>query len=105
MCFGIETGDGWYSLIDCLCKQIQSECDKSTSEYQVFAIQVKEKFGGLRFYTYNSTEEIEKYITFAENLSYYICSICGKMDETVTQTKGWIITLCEECKNSKANNR
>jgi len=105
MCWGIETGDGWYSLINCLCGQIQAECDRLGDNYQVVASQVKEKLGGLRFYTNCSTDTIEGYISFAVSLSYYICEKCGKMDRTVTQTRGWIITLCECCRNKRSEHK
>ena len=73
MCWGLEVGDGWYSLIDTLCEaltytyttsvQVDKEDGKrfgiepySDSYYfsveppQVIATQVKEKYGTLRFY-------------------------------------------------------
>jgi len=52
MCWGIETEDGWYFLIDNLCRCIQSriDCNRHAVSYQVEASQVKEKFGTLRFY-------------------------------------------------------
>jgi len=73
MCWGLEVGDGWYSLIDVLCEaltytystsvKVDEEDGKrlgiepySGSYYfmveppQVIATQVKEKYGTLRFY-------------------------------------------------------
>ena len=44
MPWGFECGDGWYDLIYQLSKDLMATCDK------VRAVQVKEKFGGLRFY-------------------------------------------------------
>jgi len=51
MCFGFECGDGWFDLIDVLCSTIQSYLDSNPSKQQVVVVQVKEKFGTLRFYT------------------------------------------------------
>lgn len=66
---------------------------------QVVASQIKEKFGGLRFYVNGANSEINNIINFAEHLSYHICEECGKMDETVVCFgKGWIRTLCYECR-------
>ena len=59
-------------------------------------LQVKEKFGGLRFYTTATTEEQNNYIHFAEGLSYKICEECGAMKDTMLYTSGWHKTLCPE---------
>lgn len=46
--FGLEVGDGWYTLLDELCSQLQHY--EKTYGILTIAAQVKEKFGGLRFY-------------------------------------------------------
>lgn len=56
--------------------------------------QVKEKFGGLRFYMNNATEKQYDYVNFAENLSYRICEECGTMKDVMTYGIGWNKTLC-----------
>ena len=48
MAWGIECGDGWFSLLNKMCQDI-TELSKG-KDIQVIAHQVKEKFGGLRFY-------------------------------------------------------
>ena len=58
------------------------------------ALQVKEKFGGLRFYVHGGTEEQQNYVRFAEGLSYRICEECGAMDGTKLYTMGWHRVLC-----------
>lgn len=64
---------------------------------QVVAIQVKEKFGGLRFYYMGGDEYIRGLENMAESMSYRTCEVCGAPG---TSTKGrWIRTLCEEHKN------
>ena len=54
MCWGITCGDGWYNIIDTLCSEIQHHLEYNAERNQgptlVEATQVKEKFGGLRFY-------------------------------------------------------
>jgi hypothetical protein len=95
MCWGINTGDGWYKIIDLLCSLLQWDTDEN--EYpQVEASQVKEKFGGLRFYTNGENDKQHGLIYFAEQLSKITCEVCGSMDN-VTQTRGWIVTLCPKC--------
>ena len=105
MCWGIETNNGWYKLIETLCASLQWDTDHNDYP-QVVATQVKEKYGGLRFYyTWKETDKEypkEKYayqegkISLAEHLSENICEECGSMDN-VTQTTGWIVTLCNKC--------
>ncbi len=58
------------------------------------ASQVKEKFGGLRFYVHGATEKHWNYITFAESMSYHTCEVCGKPGEYYTD--GWHTVLCDE---------
>jgi hypothetical protein len=57
------------------------------------ASQVKEKFGGLRFYVQAATDEHYNYISFAESMSYRTCEVCGAPGERYTD--GWHQTLCE----------
>ena len=105
MCWGLECRDGWYVLIDALCSNLQFNTDHNSHseqyENQIEAFQVKEKFGGLRFYVEHSTDAQQGAISFAESLSYKICEVCGATKD-VSQTKGgWVETLCEECKIKK----
>lgn len=95
MCWGIECGDGWFLLIDCLCALIQQHCD-NTKLPQIEAEQVKQKFGGLRFYTNHTDGIIDRVINLFENMSYSVCESCGSTYE-VTMTKGWIRPICKKC--------
>lgn len=56
--------------------------------------QVKEKFGGLRFYIGNGSDEIFSRIHEAEVDSYKTCEVCGKPGRE--RGGGWIRTLCDE---------
>ena len=73
---------------------------------QLEAVQVKEKYGSLRFYLsgYPMQPEIEAkvtaYISFAESMSYVTCEKCGMPGE---QRGGhWVFTLCEACENARS---
>lgn len=61
---------------------------------QVVAEQVKEKFGGLRFYYRGGDEYINGMSTMAESMSYVTCEECGKPGKR--NSGGWIRTVCEE---------
>ena len=107
MCWGISCGDGWYDLIDTLCENIQNRIvnanrGKPEEEHLVCeAVQVKEKFGGLCFYTYGGDEYIDGLVSMAESMSYHICTECSKPSERQDNNRGWIYTLCENCKDNK----
>ena len=104
MCWGFECDEGWFTLIDNLCQAIQFRIDNpgynqdgEIEIQQVVALQVKEKYGTLRFYFAGGNDEIRGMVSIAEYLSGSICEVCGKMDETIGKTKGWIKTICFEC--------
>lgn len=63
-------------------------------------VQVKEKFGGLRYYYNGGDDQIFGMVTLAESVSYYMCENCGST-KNVGQTSGWITTLCKECAKGK----
>jgi len=67
---------------------------------QVEFIQVKEKFGTLRMYVTPYIKEVEDIIWMSECFSSKICEHCGSMKD-VTQTQGWITTICKECLDKK----
>jgi hypothetical protein len=66
--------------------------DEETLKVPV-AVQVKEKFGGLRFYVQAATDKHYQYISFAESMSYRTCEDCGAPGKTYTD--GWHRTLCD----------
>lgn len=58
-------------------------------------LQIKEKFGGLRFYIGRGTPEIFSRIAQAEEESFKVCEVCGKKGKP--RGGGWIKTLCSRC--------
>jgi len=115
MFWGITVGDGWFNLMDELCSSLQEYSDKMN--IQVVAEQVKEKFGGLRFYyrielgdnlKNGKTEdelkelyisiykEIDKMIRKAEYRSETECEICGN-PSVVQSFNGWLSCTCTKC--------
>ena len=66
--------------------------DEETLKVPV-AVQVKEKFGGLRFYVQAATDKHWSYINFAESMSYRTCEECGAPGKTYTD--GWHRTMCD----------
>jgi len=97
MCWGFDHEDGWFDLIDTLCRNIQHHIDwqNRTEEKvrQVVVDQVKEKFGTLRFYYTGGDDTISGMVTMAESMSGHICEVCGSKGRM--RNNGWIRTLCD----------
>jgi len=75
-------GEGWYQLIhDLLEELIQTDWDKDIH-------QIKEKFGGLRFYVGGASQEVHDIISRYEELSYETCEVCGERGE-LRKDCGW----------------
>ena len=106
MCWGFSHDDGWYDIIDSLCASIQNHINNKRyqfremsqedfdEEHQVVAAQVKEKFGGLRFYVDGGDDWVYGAISMAESISYRTCEVCGAPGKT--RGTGWIRTTCNE---------
>ena len=96
---GMECGPGWYKIIDELAAKIENYNQNLPEGTEpLYAEQIKEKFGGLRFYTSYCHEEIDKLISEAERLSYKICEQCG--DPGTVGGKNWISTMCTPCRTA-----
>lgn len=113
MCFGIETGEGWYEIISSLCWMIKQHEDsiiwqtKWTQEtdpeyksdyFPVKFDQIKEKYGGLRVYFSGGDQYVEGLVSMAEAMSYHVCDVCGNKGEA--NKGGWISVRCEAHRNS-----
>lgn len=126
MCWGIDCGDGWYTLLDCLCFELQKLTDNGEDTYnyypfgkffanlfrngklmgrwtkkslpQIEATQIKEKFGTLRFYNSGHCKQAEVLISYAETLSAQTCEICGATKNVSLTESMCLKILCENCK-------
>lgn len=101
----IDCGYGWYGLIN----KLNQDLLEIDSEYRVS--QVKEKFGGLRYYTENTSKEMNNRIYEAERQSLQTCENCGSRESVMTKSDnepyGWIRSLCDDCRKyfvEKRNN-
>lgn len=100
--FRVECNEGWRGLYEPLIEL----CNLKGNT----VLQVKEKFGGLRFY-WGGPYDIEMLVRAAERMSYETCEDCGecgfdwnaegkqaKATTGPSETSGWIRTLCEPCR-------
>lgn len=82
MHWGIEADDGWFSLIDQLSCDIESEIRRMKDaccpdDELPAAVQVKEKFGSLRFRLRPTTNTIRELCEAALDASLLLCELCG----------------------------
>jgi hypothetical protein len=126
MCWGFDCGDGWFDLINRLSEQLEkmilelppacSNCGHDWRGHGALrtdhcgedcacenwepcrprASQVKEKFGGLRFYMTTGSEEMFDLIDKAEEESLRTCEVCGKTG-SLRSLGGWYMTRCNAC--------
>lgn len=90
--FYFECLPGWYALIDTLCLALQERTDLC-GDPQIVAVQIKEKYGTLRFYVDAASEEQFALIDLAEHASAQTCDICGALGTLVSD--GWMRARCE----------
>lgn len=109
---GIDIGPGWWPIIASLCANIQYHIDWTNKTRnrllgenpynqpipdeveQVVVGQIKEKFGGLRFYYTGGDSKIDGMVQIAESWADKHCEECGKPGKF--RPGGWIKTLCDE---------
>ena len=137
MCWGFSCGDGWYNIIDQLCRAIEAHQENNkksiewaidfnkeleeakANEFQgwadwrakeprevpeeiapVVAIQVKEKYGTLRFYYSGGDDFVEGAVWLAEMMSAVTCEECGA-PASLERDQGYFQTLCDKHREEK----
>ena len=84
-----------------MCKEIKTELKKHKFLYKYRIVQIKEKFGGLRWYDAGIPKDskiwdiVDKYT----QISYKTCVVCGKPATKIS--KGWICPYCDDCIGDK----
>lgn len=109
---GFAVGPGWWPILEGLCAEIDSYTkwrnntraarlkdnphglDIPNEVPQVIVEQVKEKFGGLRFYYTGGDDKIDGMVRMAERWADHACEECGAPGQS--RRGGWIKTLCDE---------
>jgi hypothetical protein len=93
--YSFAVGDGWYKLIYELVHEVRVN-DLKKGDWITKATQVKEKFGGLRFYVTGTSDKNWALIRNAEQKSYAVCEETGSEVEVGTWNNGWIRTICRK---------
>lgn len=90
-------GPGWHELV----KKLVADLEAINPNFNIE--QVKEKFGGLRFYGYTTdadhygwTDEQRELVDQAEEASFSICETCGEPGTPSDDGAYWVKTNCEK---------
>ena len=90
--------NGWRAAFgEQMCEEIQQELNMM-EPYQrenFHVLQIKEKYGSLRFYTNWVTDAINDVIYKYEKLSEHTCISCGAPATKIST--GWISPWCDKC--------
>ena len=115
----VECGSGWFWILDSLCESIQNAYRHEVRQRRFeindgkiapdeelddilcpYAVQIKEKFGGLRFYVDGMmggwSKDTASFINMAESLSFRTCSKCG-CPAHECYSGSWVRTNCTKC--------
>lgn len=93
--FGFDCKDGWSGILSELISHIKTLDSKSGVVTEV--IQVKEKFGGLRFYPLNgASTDVWQLITEYEEKSYGVCEFTGSRTNVGLWSYGWMRTMSKK---------
>lgn len=107
MCWGIQTGKGWFPIIDDLCGKIQKLIDEKLIQTIEFEC-IKEKYGSLRIITYKYCKEVDVLIKLAVCKASVTCEECSKHiiynqdstsdDSNEKMDNYYYNKLCDDCK-------
>ena len=87
-CFDFCIGEGWEPIVEKLIGMVVAV------KPDIKIVQIKEKFGGLRFYVDSANKDVNYLIECAEEASERTCEVCGKEGKIVG--KNWLQCLCPE---------
>lgn len=103
----IACRDGWYDLLYELSEKLEKIIKENwDSENHPVAFQVKEKFGGLRFYLdfphrpNPASTKIHDIVLEYERQSYQVCEFCGSTNDVSRSASGWIKSKCKKCRSN-----
>lgn len=90
-----QCDDGWFQLIYDLSSEITAAAKNKVEVPFPMVMQVKEKFGGLRFYVNSNKLNIDAAIEKAEEKSLITCEKCGSPGKI--RSGSWSRVRCEPC--------
>ena len=83
-----------------MCKEIKEELLKHNELDSYEIVDIKEKFGGLRWYDNSNLPGLQVIIAKYAVLSEKTCIVCGKPADWIST--GWISPYCDDCATKQA---
>lgn len=107
-----ECGHGWFKLVHDLSHRIEEVLEDNENNHEslegeenelneMFSVQVKEKYGTLRFYMSCENDEISGLIADAEALSSQTCCLCGELGRMHGNGYTRYEVKCDKCYGDK----
>lgn len=78
-----------------MCQEIEDALEADGIQDKYFPVQIKEKYGTLRWYDNFTTEKLEKILRKYEDLSERTCILCGA--PATKYAVNWISPYCDKC--------
>lgn len=91
---------GWLELLDELCRSLTNYLNENPDVPPVMVRQIKEKFGGLRFYYEGGDGRCRAAVDNAQEASLSVCEVCGMPGQLVGTR--WVSVRCDEHTNWSA---
>lgn len=89
--------DGWRKAFGLLlCEDIMKILTKHNMVDSYRILQIKEKYGTLRWYDNGAPKELHSLLNKYEHISEYVCIECGKVNVPVYDD-GWVSPFCTDC--------
>lgn len=91
----LDAGAGWRFLLWNLCLSLEAyaRAQVANGEQPVRIVQIKQKFGGLRFYLDDGDQATRAMVAAAEEVAEVTCEACGAPAKP-KRINGWISTFC-----------
>ena len=88
--------DGWrIAFGEQLCSELKEELEKAGALDGYRIMQIKEKYGGLRWYDNRNTKRGHEIVSKYEEMSLRTCVQCGA--PATRMALGWICPYCDAC--------
>lgn len=93
----VDLPSGWFECFILMCKDLREAIAREGIE-DYYLIQVKEKYDMMKCYPNKSIPVLDEILTKYQQMSYYICVICGEPADVTTTNSGQL-SFCKDCLN------